>query len=155
MSDLTSIFDHVLANRCAYIGNEIPEGLANDTRAKTVYIGIPADLIGEIQAAHDAELAQLRAELAELRDRLAVSNAAFERARDEAHRAHAALGHKSDELARLKPLAEAAVRYGKWLNSGTWIREVDGIHMEQHLNQTAQRYAEQVARAQAQAGEGA
>jgi hypothetical protein len=42
----------VVLNRIVYIGNEIPESLAEDDRPKFVLLGIPQEFIEEVEAAY-------------------------------------------------------------------------------------------------------
>ena len=41
--------EEIIANRILYIGEEIPESLVKDKRAKFILLGVPADLIKELE----------------------------------------------------------------------------------------------------------
>ena len=41
-----------LLDRILYIGNEIPEGLANDSRDKFILLGCPQDVIDETKTSN-------------------------------------------------------------------------------------------------------
>lgn len=55
----------ILANRIAYIGNEIPDYFTTDKRSKSLYLGCPQDMIDELQDFIQSLLTQQRTELLE------------------------------------------------------------------------------------------
>jgi hypothetical protein len=57
--------ERILANRIAYIGNEIPTFFTTDKRSKSLYLGCPQDMIDELKDFIQSLLTQQRTELLE------------------------------------------------------------------------------------------
>lgn len=62
------IIDHVLANKCMYIGDQIPESIANDKRAKHIYLGTPDELMNDLIIVINSEIS--KSELNKLKDHI-------------------------------------------------------------------------------------
>ena len=105
----------------------------------------PGDVkdITDVLAMREADLEELKREAAglrawneKLRAELAVSNAAFARAQDMAHKANEALGHKSDELARLRAelaAAESIIARGVELMPLEQLSQWEGVREWQEM----------------------